>query len=157
VKRLLVFNLSCVIALVCGLSFAQESKPAKNKAVEQELTKLTEEITQAEVHKDVPAMERLFAEDFTHTHADGAFEKKADYVNDIKVGTRNYEIIDLSDMQVRPYGPCAVIIGHVRIKNVYNGKAGDTINSFMATWVQQQGKWKLAAWATTRGPQPGAH
>ena len=129
---------------------------ASDGKAEQELIKLTNEVLRAEVQKDVPAMERLMTDDFTHTHADGKFEKKADYINDIKTGLRNYEVLDPSDMQIRVHGNSAVIIGHVHIKNVYEGKRGDTQNSVMMAWVQEQGKWRIAGWATTRGPQPAA-
>ena len=129
---------------------------ASDGKAEQELIKLTNEVLRAEGQKDVPAMERLMTDDFTHTHADGKFEKKADYINDIKTGLRNYEVLDPSDMQIRVHGNSAVIIGHVHIKNVYEGKRGDTQNSVMMAWVQEQGKWRIAGWATTRGPQPAA-
>jgi hypothetical protein len=125
--------------------FAEAANKAK---VEQELIKLNQEMAAAEVRGDIPALERLFTDDYTHSHAVGVLEKRADFLDDIKAGRRKYSALDLSEVEVRAYTASAIITGHVHIKNL----TGDTQNLFLDVWVLQQGKWRMAAWVTTRIP-----
>ena len=122
---------------------------AKDKSMEQQILKMTEEVLAAEVREDSAAMERFFTENYTHTHSVGRVESKAQFIAAFKPGTHKYVSADISQTQVRFFGTSAIISGSERI-----GVAdGDHHYVFSAFWVQEQGKWRMAAWITSPDPK----
>ena len=158
-KCVLVFAFCCALVLVPGSSLGQEpgkaissarSGAAMGRSIEQQLMKLTEEFAAAEVRGDMAALDSLLADDFAHTHSTGRVATKAKDMDDIKSGRRRYESIHLEDLQVRLYGTTALTLGRARIQVINLGKTSNNYIQFLNVWVQQQGKWRMVAWQTTR-------
>jgi hypothetical protein len=156
IRHLLVFATSCACVLVASVSFGQESgksfgnpAAAKDKNVEQQLRKLTEEVVAAEVRGDLAAMDRFFTDDYVHTHSSGWVENKAEFMGLYKNGKRKYNAADISQVQVHFYDTSAVVNGHEHI----NELNGDHQYLFLCVWVQQQGAWRLAAWVANPVPK----
>lgn len=153
IRCLMASALFCALAIGAAPSFSADAGKSlpKDAALEQEILKLNAEMGAAECNGgNVATLERLYAPEYTHTHAGALVEKRDDYINDIKTGKRRYAFRDMTDMHVRVYGNTAIINGHIHIKNLN----GESQNNFMDVWVKQGGKWRVAAWVTSRLSPP---
>jgi len=150
------------LALFAGACFGQgngkssaNSAPVKKSAedqdtsVEAQFLKLTEEVLYAEVTGDVAAMDRLFTDDYVHTHSSGWVENKTEFLSLYKNGKRKYNAADISQVKVHFYGASAVVNGREHI----NELNGDHQYLFLCVWVEQKGTWRLAAWVANPVPK----
>jgi ketosteroid isomerase-like protein len=119
----------------------------------EEVLKVNEECNAAELRGDVAAMDSCETDDFTHTHANGTVEHKAEYLKGVGSGAHKFLLLDLSEVHVRSYGTSAIVEGHIHLRANNNGKIADVNNLFMTVWVKQQGKWREAAWIADRLPK----
>jgi len=159
-KRLSVLAATILFAIVPAIAFCQQSagpSPSAVGANMEQVVKLNEQLMAAEVQPDVAFVDGTLADDYTHTHANGIRQSKAEFMEGLKSGSHGYALLDLSDVHARAYGSTVIVEGHVHIKGTNMGKqTGEGRNLFSETWVQQGGKWRLAAWLTLRLPAPPA-
>jgi Domain of unknown function (DUF4440) len=159
-RRLSVLAIFITLALVPLTLFCQESaksSPSAPSANIEQVIKLNEQLMAAEVKPDVAFVDSILADDYSHTHANGIVQSKAEFMEGLKSASHGYALLDLSDVHARAYGATVVVEGHVHIKGTNMGKqTGEGRNLFSEFWVQQGGKWRLAAWLTLRLPAPPA-
>jgi hypothetical protein len=159
-RRLSVLAVFVTLALVPIRLFCQESaksSPSAAGANLEQVIKLNEQLMAAEVQPDVAFVDSILADDYSHTHANGVVQSKAEFMEGLKSASHGYALLDLSDVHARAYGPTVIVEGHVHIKGTNMGKqTGEGRNLFSEFWVQQGGKWRLAAWLTLRLPAPAA-
>ena len=166
-KRVLLCAFSCaLVVLAAGFPFAGQAgralaamPPADAKAdADQEVLKVNAECNDAELRGDVSAMGNCETEDFTHTHANGMVEHKAEYLKGVGSGAHKFLALDLSDVHVRSYGATAIVDEHMHLRADNSGKIADVNNLVMTVWTKQQGKWREAAWIAVGlpGSRPGA-
>ena len=159
-RRLSVLAAFITLALIPVNLFCQESakssQPAAGANLEQ-VTKLNEQLMAAEIQPDAAFVDSVLADDYSHTHANGIVQSKAEFMEGLKSGSHGYALLDLSDVHARAYGATVIVEGHVHIKGTNMGKqTGEGHNLFSEVWVQQGGEWRLAAWLTLRLPAPAA-
>ena len=144
---------ACVWMLVPGACFGQEAaRPAiQDKGSDQQFIKMTEDLLAAEVREDTAAMDRVLTASYTHTHAAGRIQSRAEFMADFAPGTHKYKGADIFEMLVRSYGTSALVSGREHIH--VDGPNGDHYYTFTAFWVQDQGKWRVAAWVTSTDPK----
>jgi ketosteroid isomerase-like protein len=72
----------------------------------------------AQVAKDLPTLETIFADDLVYTHSNGHQDDKASYLASIASGQSRYDRVDLESLTVRVYNDdhTAVVNGLVRIE-----------------------------------------
>ncbi len=155
-RRLSVLAAFIALALVPVTSYCQvsakSSRPAADANIEQVL-KLNEQLMAAEVKPDVAFVQSVLADGYTNTHANGVVQSEAQFLEGMKTGSHGYGLLDLSDVHARDYGSTVIVEGHVHIQGTNMGKQiGDGHNLFSEVWVQQSGKWRLAAWLTLHLP-----
>ena len=126
-----------------------------NAQTGQEVLKINEACNAAELRADISAMDSCETEDFTHTHANGMVEHKAEYLKGVGSGAHKFLLLDLSDLQVRSYGTSAIVEGRIHLRANNSGKIADVNNHLMTVWVKQQGKWREAAWFAVGLPASG--
>lgn len=155
-----VLAASILLAFLPGTLFCQESarsSPSSAGANAEQVIKLNEQLMAAEVQPDVTFVDSILADDYTHTHANGIRQSKAEFMEGLKTGSHGYGLLDLTDVHARAYGSTVILEGNVHIKGTNMGKqTGEGRNLFSEVWVQQGGKWRLAAWLTLRLPAPAA-
>jgi hypothetical protein len=153
-NRVLLCALSSAFLFVGGLSFAGRAgralaaiPPADSKAeADQEVLKMNAECNDAELRGDVAAMDNCETPDFTHIHANGMVEHKAEYLKGVGSGAHKFLALDLSDVHVRSYGATAIIEEHMHLRADNSGRIADVNNLVMTVWTKEQGKWREAAW-----------
>jgi len=120
---------------------------------DEEILKINADCNAAELRADVAAMDACETDDFTHTHASGQVEHKAEYLRGVGSGAHKFLTLDLSDLQVRSYGDSAIVEGHIHLRADNGGRIADVNNELMTVWVKQKGKWREAAWFAVGLPQ----
>jgi len=161
-NRVLLCALSSAFLFVGGLLFVGRGgralaaiPPADGKAeADQEVLKMNAECNDAELRGDVAAMDNCETPDFTHIHANGMVEHKAEYLKGVGSGAHKFLALDLSDVHVRSYSATAIIEEHMHLRADNSGKIADVNNLVMTVWTKEQGKWREAAWMAV--PLPGS-
>ena len=127
----------------------------------QTATRAEQEVLQAQAQRfnamrahDIKALEAMFADELTYTHASGAVDTRATYPGFLK--TRRYLDISTADTKVNLYGDVAVITGRLRMTVVNEGqKEPRTLNlRITEMYVRRGGRWLFAHFqATTAAEQ----
>jgi ketosteroid isomerase-like protein len=165
-NRALLSAFGCAFVFATGFSFVGRavralaaSGPDDAKAgADQEVLKINAQCNDAELRADVPAMDACETDDFTHTHANGMVEHKAEFLKGVGSGAHKFLALDLSEVHVRSYGATAIVEEHMHLRANNSGNIADVHNLVMTVWTKQQGKWREAAWIAVGlpGSRPGA-
>ncbi len=113
---------------------------------EQNLNKLAEDLTSAELRGDVAFLERTLADDFIGIGPRGFMLTKEEWMARHRSGDLKYESLKLEEQKIRLYGDtAAVLTGREITKGKYQGR--DTQGEFRKTevFVKQNGRWLLAS------------
>ena len=114
-KRLLLFTAA---AALCGstLRAADFSVTARD---EKDVLKLEQEWSAALVKRDVAAIEKIEADDFTLVDPMGNVSTKAQDLANYRDGTIQFESLNSDNLKVRVYGGGAIVTGHLVVKGKY--------------------------------------
>lgn len=101
---------------------------------------------------DVTALEPMLREDLRYTHTGGQTESKAQFLQTLASGSLQYVSIEPDSVELRRYGQTAVVNGRSRMR--VRNSAGERAFSirFLEVYVQEAGRWQLAAWQAIRLP-----
>ena len=142
-----------LILLAVVLSFAIPGlvlgQRAKQKAsLEQEIRRLDMAEAEGLLHKDVAALEKLWAEDFTvNNPRNGITNGRKEVVALIRNGTIDYSSFVREIETILFHGDTIIVMGLETIKPV--GKApfaGQTVRRrYTHFWMKRQGRWLLTA------------
>ncbi len=140
-----------VLALIAtfvapGLVAGQGAKP--NCELETEIRRLDHAEAEALLHKDVPALENLWAEDFTvNNPRNGITNGRKDVVVLIRNGTIDYASFDREIETMLFHGNTVIVMGRETIRPV--GKApfaGEVVRRrYTHFWMKRNGRWLLTA------------
>lgn len=108
----------------------------------------------AMVARDRPALERLLADDLTYTHSTGQVDSKAQFLDSLASGALVYRSIEPEEAAVRVYGETAVVTGRAVMRIENRGQTLVLPVRFTSVYVRRDGLWRLAAWQSTRLPEP---
>lgn len=139
-----------------GRTAPRPESSGSDSKVNEEVLRVNAECNAAELRGDVAAMDACETDDFTHTHASGQVEHKAEYLKGVGSGAHKFLTLDLSDLHVRSYGDSAIVEGHIHLRADNSGKIADVNNELMTVWVKEKGKWREAAWFAVGLPKTGA-
>jgi ketosteroid isomerase-like protein len=160
-NRVLVCALGCAVVLGSAIAFAGNSGKApaaqsRDSAADQEVLKRDADCNAAELRADLTVMDDCETGDFTHVHANGMVEYKAEYLKGVGSGAHKFLMLDQSDLHVNTYGAAAIVQGKIHLRADNSGKIADVHNFLMTVWVKQQGKWREASWMAVGLPEKGA-
>ena len=97
---------------------------------------------------DLATIDRLYAEDFLSTNADGRVVDKQGWLAILKAGQFPVDTITTADFRVRQYSGAAVITG----RSAYHNR-GKTIEvRHTQIWATPNGQWQLVGWQGTAVP-----
>ena len=137
-----------VILAVALLSFGRQQSVAQgtDAAAEQEVRQAIKKYRTALLEKDAPALEQIWADDYTFTNGAGETHSKAQRLANLKSGATSLDSISQEDdMKVRVHGNVAVATGRVTIKGQYSGKQASGQYRSMNVWVKGAAGWQLVA------------
>jgi ketosteroid isomerase-like protein len=149
-----MFAVAVMSASVMSASaWAAPADPKDEKAVMATL----EAMATATIKKDIPALQKIYADDITYSHSSAQNQNKTEVLDALK-GPSVAESMKFSDMKVRTYGNVALAKG---ICDFRNGRPGAmTDNHLNILWVLVKGPgpfgWQIVARQTTRIQPPAA-
>jgi hypothetical protein len=99
---------------------------------------------------DLAAIDRLYADDFLSTNADGRVVDKQGWLDILRAGRFPVDKITTDDFKVRTYSSTAIITG----RSAYH-YAGQKLGEVRHTqvWANTNGRWQLVSWQGTSVPQ----
>src|SRR5262249_31678952 len=112
---------------------------------EQAILKFEQEWATAYVKGDVAALERIEADDYVFTGADGKTETKTVQVSDLKSGSLKITACKLEDMKVRFYGKTAEVSGTALVKGTAKGQDISGKYRFTDVLVRKKDKWQAVS------------
>ena len=121
----------------------QESQDNKS---EQEVRQMIEKYRAALLQRDIPALEKIWADDYVFVNASGDVVTKAQRLANVKSGATKLESINEEEnITVRVYQNSAVATSRVAIKGKYGGQS--TSGQYRSThvWVKGPEGWQLVA------------
>jgi ketosteroid isomerase-like protein len=131
-----------ILILVSAIPILAQTKSG---SVEQELMKLEQDWTNADVKADVAFLDRFLAEDWTLTDNDGVLWTKARELAAIKSGEVVISSMVTDDMKVRIYRDAAVVTGRNTVKGTLKGKDISGQERWTDTWIKRDGRWQCVA------------
>ena len=137
------------LAVACqAFAQAKPAAPAPSASVQNELIKLENDWNNALVKRDVAALSRILADDWTFIDPlDGTIWTKAQVLASIKSGEDVYTSAVGDEWKVRVYGDAAVVFSRQTVKGQYKGKDVSGQYHYADTWIKKDGRWQCVATA----------
>jgi ketosteroid isomerase-like protein len=151
-------SISHLVIAITLLSFAFEPSTtpqnSENSKSEQEVRQTIEKYRAALLQRDIPALEKIWADDYVFVNASGEVLTKAQRLANVKSGATTLESIkEEENMTVRVYQNSAVATSRVTIKGHYSGQP--TSGQYRSThvWVKGPAGWQLVSNQLTALPR----
>jgi hypothetical protein len=142
-----------VMPLVPGPVLAAQT-PAAPQALEQELTRLSDDWMRAVWDKNDAALNRLVADDFVLLSQGGSSKvlRRPDWLRDVRLagsGECSY-----SNVRVQSIGSdTAVVAAELACKGDFHGIGLEAKSLISDVWVKRDGAWKVVARIASTSPQ----
>ncbi len=117
-----------------------EQSPTDADKVLADLTTLEHEWTVANINADKPKLERILAEDYVGTAADGKSQGKADYLRTIERDT-SIEKWDFEDLKLNLKSDRATLAGIIRLRI----RGEEVAYHFTDKFVWRDGRWQAVS------------
>jgi hypothetical protein len=144
-KIILIFY----VLTVSVMAFAQS-----DEAVQKEIEALERQRFEAQVKKDIPTLEKIFAADLIYTHSSGKVDNKESYITSIKEGKSVYEKIEVENIGIRVYNKqqTALVNGQVFINMPAPNNATTVLHlRYSVTYIKDKKLgWQLANWQSLK-------
>ncbi len=94
---------------------------------------------------DLDALEEILADSLDYVHSSGAVDTKESYLRSIAAGKVRYESIVRHRFVPTVRGEMAYAVSILEIVASVDGKRVEVGNRVLDVWVEDSGKWRLAA------------
>ena len=131
-----------LVVLVFGVMILAQTQ---TESVEQELLKLEQGWTEANIKGDADYLEGILADEFTLIDEDGVLWTKPQYVGVFKSREIVISSMVSDDTKVRVYGNTAVVTGRNTVTATLKGKGHSGQERWTDTWIKLDGRWKCVA------------
>lgn len=133
------------LALLCGSALADPT---------QDVLAVDTARTAALIAADRAALDATLATPLRYVHGNGLTQDRAAYLETAITGAMRYTQITPLQRQVRMLAPqVALLTGSNRVAVVLDGKPLQLDVLYTAVYVQEEARWKLAAWQSTPAPK----
>jgi ketosteroid isomerase-like protein len=131
---------------VANLSAATYYFP--NMSAIQEIEQLERRRFDAQIAKDLPTLETIFADDLIYTHSNGHQDNKTSYIASIQ---SRYDQVDIDNIVVRPYNDDRTAIVNALIQIDLgpgaDGQPSFTRIKYVVVYIKDDAKgWQLVLW-----------
>jgi len=141
-----ILAIAVVAFSAAAIASGQEQSAVRDpKSIAEHIRKLDKERIQAQIHADVAALKRIYADDFIGVGPSGTVRTKPQVISDFTSGDLRFQSITTDDVRVRVYENAAVETGLSTMNGQDKGRAVPRDTRFTRVWVKQQGRWRLVA------------
>ena len=140
--------LSTVVTLTVFTAALSFQSTAQNTRIEQEIAKLDAAEALGLLNKDMAALEKIWASDFTVNNPRNSITNGSKGVADlIRNGTIDYSTFNRQIEKILVYGNTVITMGHETLTPVGKSPfAGRTVTRrYTHFWMKSGGKWRLTA------------
>jgi ketosteroid isomerase-like protein len=139
--------IAVVIVAVGPLAAGQKqiARRTPTESVVEGIRKLDKERIQAQIHADVAALDRIYADDFIGIGPSGTVRTKPQVLAAFTSHDLKFQSITTDDVRFRVYGNTVVETGRSTMVGQDKGRAVPRDNRFTRVWVRGQGRWRLVA------------
>jgi len=135
-----------VTAALLPFTSGQTEQESTNNNSGQEVRQMIEKYRTALLHRDIPALERIWADDYVFVNASGEVVTKTQRLANLKSAATSFDSIkEEENLTVRVYQNSAVATSRVTIKGQYSGQpiSGQYRSTHVWVKVRQAGNWSL--------------
>lgn len=141
----------CALLVLLSLVYPQSDVLASDTAqITKTIATVDRERADAQVRRDLTALDSMLGDDLTYIHASGLVQSKAEFMADLKSGKRIYTSIKYSDVNIRVLESTAVITAQSEIHVVHESKENVLSIRVTEVYAQRNGQWQLIAYQSTR-------
>ena len=151
-----------VFVTIFGLLVAATSAPAWSQAprplgppvpsvpgqdAESQVRTLQRELITAYLHRDITALERILAPEYTFVESHGRMLSRAELIENFQSGDRVLQSYVIDDDRVQVYGGAstAVMTYHYRSREQYRGQDQSGDFRFIRVFAKRDGRWQMVA------------
>lgn len=149
-KRIVI--LSTLFLIVAVLSVTAQSK---NRNPKQDFLRLHRAEEEAELKRDIVALDRLLNDDFVFVAANGSVSDKKKFLDEIKGDSEPssppQQNLSYEDFKVRVYAKTA-IVNYILIVTGKDKDGKDYANRYRMSvvWIKQKDNWRISNFHSTR-------
>ncbi|HVH88500.1 MAG TPA: nuclear transport factor 2 family protein [Terriglobales bacterium] len=135
------FTILCVLCMQSlGMrGQVDSSDPAK---VAEEITRLEQDRSKAQVQGDVSKLNELLAPEFMEMNVAGQIRTKAENIQAHTSGQIHWQAFDISDTKVQVYGNTAIVTGRLSRKGTLAGRNLSGRSRYTRYYLKKQGHWQ---------------
>jgi ketosteroid isomerase-like protein/predicted ester cyclase len=115
------------------------------EVAQAELLALENEWAKAYLSRDLPALDRIEADDWAYTAPSGEVIPKTRDIAEVASGSTTAAEFVLSDLKVRVYGDTAIVTGRQQKVAPQGGKDAGGVLQLTDTWRRSDGRWRCHA------------
>ena len=124
--------------------------PARGGDLPADLAAAVTAYDRATVHSDIPALERLVAEDYVLVNSDASVEDKRQYLADFNLPGFKIDPYVREQPIEKVWGDAAVVGGVVHLSWTQDGKHQARVLRIVYVWARRDGKWQMTYTQVTR-------
>ena len=152
-KRITIIALVVLAATLHALGQTGKDKTSKADRIKSDLMQLERDIGKANINNDYAFFERVEAEEFLFTDANGGITTKKQDLEGLKQPPNpdaKLVAYDVDEMNVLLYDKTAVVTGRVTAKRIVKGTEVVGRTRFTDVFVWRDGRWQIVAGHSSR-------
>ncbi|MET0849312.1 MAG: nuclear transport factor 2 family protein [Pseudomonas sp.] len=129
-----------LIGFLCLFSGYVAAAPAPG---EKDVADAVDHLTQAMLHKKIPELKALTAENLTYGHSSGKVQDKKDFIADIETGKSAFKTLEMQNQTITVSGDVALVRNHFSAQAIKGTELVPTEIENFQIWQKKAGKWLL--------------
>ncbi|OOQ45157.1 DUF4440 domain-containing protein [Pseudomonas fluorescens] len=129
-----------LIGFLCLFSGYVAATPA---TADKDVAQAVDHLTQAMLHKDIPELNALTAENLTYGHSSGKIQDKQAFIADIETGKSAFKTLEMQNQSITVSGDVALVRHHFSAQALKGTEVVPTEIENFQIWQKQNGKWLL--------------
>ncbi len=129
-----------LFGFLCLFSGYVAATPA---ATDKDVAQAVDHLTQAMLHKDIPELNALTAENLTYGHSSGKIQDKQAFIADIETGKSAFKTLEMQNQTITVSGDVALVRHHFSAQALKGTEVVPTEIENFQIWQKQDGKWLL--------------
>jgi ketosteroid isomerase-like protein len=127
--------------------------PALAVELQPDLAKAVQDYDRAQIHNDIPTLERLVADDYVLVNSNATVENKQQFLADFSLPGFKIDPYVVEQPVEKMWGNAAVIGGLVHLSWTQDGKHQTRLLRVAYVWAKRNGHWQATYTQVTRVPQ----
>jgi ketosteroid isomerase-like protein len=127
--------------------------PALAVELPPDLAKAVQEYDRAQIHNDIPTLERLVADDYVLVNSNATVENKQQFLADFSLPGFKIDPYVVEQPVEKMWANAAVIGGLVHLSWTQDGKHQTRLLRVAYVWAKRNGHWQATYTQVTRVPQ----